>query len=100
MSMIYGPDGKIEKPTTESDKIANGPPGLHGDLPWVRWSRRRGSRRRRGGSWLRKGRGCPTRVEDLGVERRRDDDGEEQWRVQWEDDLRRKRTTRALIVSA
>jgi hypothetical protein len=24
MSMICGSDGKIEKPTTESDKIANG----------------------------------------------------------------------------
>lgn len=56
-------------------------------------------------SWSGHGRAGPTRVEDLGVERHRDDDGEEQWRVrresaEREDGLRRKRTAWALIVGA
>jgi hypothetical protein len=49
-------------------------------------------------------RAVPPGLRSWGVERRRDDDGEEQWRVQREsvervDGLWRKRTTRALIVS-
>jgi hypothetical protein len=49
-------------------------------------------------------RAVPQGLRSWGVERRRDDDGEEQWRVQREsvervDGLWRKRTTRALIVS-